>query len=86
MVQQRLPYKQKVIGSNPLAPTMHKIRNTKHLELLNKLCGMGIIPPGCREPLSKRVLRDLLVANKWDEHKVLQEIKNDEWWYRYADD
>lgn len=54
------------------------------MELLEKL--KGIIPPGCSEPLSKRVLRDLLVANKWDEHKVIQLIKNDEWWYRYADD
>ena len=63
---------------------MHKIRNTKHLELLNKL--YGIIAPGCSEPLSKRVLRDLLVSNDWDEHKVRQLIKNDEWWYRYAND
>ena len=73
-----------MVSSTLTLPTMHKIRNTKHLELLNKL--MGIIPPGCREPLSKRVLRDLLVANKWDEHKVIQLIKNDEWWYRYADE
>lgn len=63
---------------------MHKIRNTRHLELLNKL--YGITSNGCKTPLSKRVLRDLLVSNNWDEHKVLQLIKNDEWWYRYAND
>ena len=63
---------------------MHKIRNTMHLELLNKL--YGIASNGCNTPLSKRVLRDLLVSNNWDEHKVLQLIKNDEWWYRYAND
>jgi len=43
---------------------MHKIRNTKHLEILNSM--IGIIAPGCRKPLSKKTLRTLLQLYKWD--------------------
>lgn len=63
---------------------MHKIRNTKHLEILNSM--VGIIAPGCSEPLSKRTLRTLLQLYKWDKKKVLKLIEDDEWWCHWADE
>lgn len=63
---------------------MHKIRNTKHLELLNSL--VGIKPVGCCEALSKKTLRKLCVLFKWDKKKVLQSIKDGSWGYYFCDD
>ena len=62
---------------------MHKIRNTQHLEVLDELYQMDLCK---KKHISKRILKDLLTSYKWDKHKVLQQIKNDEWWYRYIKD
>ena len=59
---------------------MHKIRNTAHLKLLNDL------HERYKDKISKAAMRQILIANKWNEHAVIQEIKNDEWWYRFIDD
>ena len=63
---------------------MHKIRNTKHLEVLNSL--IGIKPFGSSEPLSKKTLRKLCILHKWDKKKVLKDIENDTWWCYFCDD
>ena len=63
---------------------MHKIRNTKHLKILNSM--VGTVAPGQAEPLSKKILRKLLQAHKWDKKATMEEIEKDEWWYRFVDD
>jgi hypothetical protein len=63
---------------------MHKLRNTKHIEMLNSM--LNIVPPGCSQPLSKRTMRILLQVHKWNKKEVLKEIENDEWWYRFCND
>lgn len=63
---------------------MHKLRNTRHIEILNSM--LNIVPLGCSQPLSKRTMRILLQVNGWDKQKVLKEIENDEWWYRFCND
>lgn len=63
---------------------MHKLRNTKHIKILNSL--YGIVPPGCREPLSKKKLRYLLHINDWNSEIVRKLIETDEWWYHWAND
>ena len=47
---------------------------------------LNIVPLGCSQPLSKRTMRILLQVNGWDKQKVLKEIENDEWWYRFCND
>ena len=61
---------------------MHKIRNTKHQEILESL--VGTIPPGCSEPLSKNTLRKLCVIHKWNKKAVLKDIENDTYGYTFA--
>jgi len=63
---------------------MHKIRNTKHLEVLNSL--LGTIPHGCSGPLSKKSLWKLCIINKWDKKKVLKSFEDDTWWTYFCDD
>ena len=53
---------------------MHKIRNTKHLEVLNSL--LGTTPHGCSGPLSKKSLWKLCIIKKWDKKKVLESIED----------
>lgn len=63
---------------------MHKIRNTKHLEILNSL--LGTTPYGCSGPLSKKTLWKLCILYKWDKKKVLKSIEDDTWWVPFCDD
>lgn len=63
---------------------MHKIRNTKHLEVLKSL--LGTTPHGCSGPLSKKSLWKLCIIKKWDKKKVLESIENDTWWTYFCDD
>ena len=64
----------------------HKIRNTKHLELLNEIYNMKIIPRGYSDPLSKRMIKKFLIYNKWYKQKTLDFIESYEWWYWDVDD
>ncbi len=63
---------------------MHKIRNTKHKEILESL--VGIVAPGCSQPLSKRTIRILCNLYKWDKKKVIKVIEDDYWWVHFCDD
>ena len=63
---------------------MHKIRNTRHLEVLNSL--LGTTPHGCSGPLSKKSLWKLCIIKKWDKKKVLKSIEDDTWWTYFCDD
>lgn len=47
---------------------------------------VGTVAPGQAEPLSKKTLRKLLQAHKWDKKATMEEIEKDEWWYRFVDD
>ena len=55
---------------------MHKLRNTKHIEILNSL--VGIKPDGYAQPLSKRMLRKILVYCKWYRQKAYDFIMSKE--------
>ena len=63
---------------------MHKIRNTKHIEVLNSL--IGTTPFGCMNPLSKKMLWKLCILHNWDRKKVLKDIKDDTYWVHFCDD
>lgn len=63
---------------------MHKIRNTRHKQILESMC--GITPLGYSGPISKKKIRRLLQWNKWDKEKVLKLIRDDEWWYGFCND
>ena len=63
---------------------MHKIRNTKHLEVLDSL--IGTKPIGCCEPLSKKTLWKLCILHRWNKKEVLKDIENDTWWYHFCND
>lgn len=63
---------------------MHKIRNTKHQEILESL--VGTVAPGCSAPLSKRTLKKLCIIHKWNKKAVLKDIKDDNWWIYFIDD
>ena len=63
---------------------MHKIRNTKHIEVLNSL--IGTTPLGCMNPLSKKTLWKLCTLHNWDRKKVLKDIKNDTYWVHFCND
>jgi hypothetical protein len=63
---------------------MHKIRNTKHIEVLNSL--IGTVPPGYSSPLSKKLLWKLCILCKWNRKKVLEKIENDTWWVHFCED
>lgn len=63
---------------------MHKIRNTKHLEVLNSL--IGTIPHGYSGPLSKKILWKLCILYKQDKKKVLKSIEDDTWWASFCND
>lgn len=78
-------------GSSPLCTakveiiiTMHKIRNTKHIEVLNSL--IGTTPFGCMNPLSKKMLWKLCILHNWDRKKVLKDIKDDTYWVHFYND
>jgi hypothetical protein len=63
---------------------MHKIRNTKHIEILNSL--IGTTPHGCFSSLSKKTLWKLCIIHKWDKKKILKDIENDTWWCHFCND
>lgn len=63
---------------------MHKIRNTRHLSVLNSL--IGTTTPIGKTPLSKKTLWKLCITHKWDKEKVIKDIKDDTWWYRFCND
>ena len=64
--------------------TMHKIRNTKHIEVLNSL--IGTTPFGCMNPLSKKMLWKLCILHNWNRKKVLKDIKDDTYWVHFCND
>lgn len=60
---------------------MHKLRNTAHIQLLEKyLTFKG------RYPISKAKLRDLFQSRNWNENEVVELLKSGDWIYRYMDD
>ena len=61
---------------------MHKLRNTAHIELLEKLFKKY----GELKHISKREMRILLQVNNWKEQKVINEIEADIWWCRFYKD
>ena len=63
---------------------MHKIRNTKHLEILNSM--LNIKPLGCSQPLSKKTMRKILIFCGWNKKKALEWIESGDYVYHFMDD
>jgi hypothetical protein len=55
---------------------MHKLRNTKYIEILNSM--LNVVPFGCSQPISKRKMRILLQTHKWNKKEVMKEIENND--------
>lgn len=63
---------------------MHKLRNTKHKEILERI--FDIIPSGYNElPFKKfkKRTRMFCALYKWDETKIRKLIENGDWSYCY---
>ena len=58
---------------------MHKLRNTKHIEILNSM--LTYIPLGTTNPISKRKMRQFLSINEWDQDVVFKKFKSGDWIY-----
>lgn len=63
---------------------MHKLRNKSHIDILNSMT--NIVPKGCSEPLSKSIIRKMLVRFNWDKYKVLEFIDSGEYVYSFMND
>lgn len=61
---------------------MHKLRNTAHKALLEKMYAKY----GEKVGISKRQLRYLLATRNWDKWKVMDMIEKDEWWAHFVDE
>ena len=61
---------------------MHKLRNTAHKEILERV--LNIVPPGYTESPFKKVKRRTRVfcaCYKWDETKIRKLIESGDWFY-----
>lgn len=63
---------------------MHKLRNKSHIDILNSMT--NIVPKGCSKPLSKSIMRKMLVRFSWDKYKVLEFINSGEYVYSFIND
>lgn len=63
---------------------MHKLRNQRHIEILNSL--LGFIPYSMNAPLSKRALRRILVYCKWDKKKAAKMLEDNDFYFIFAED